>query len=279
MANWCQRHIGKDGNAGSLHGPVHGSHGSLGMDHFVRLWSDPTFEDRESNRPLLIPTHHHTQVFLSSYIKQHNKQAHNILFKGLHGHTWFQNWTTRQSSIQMFQSWTRDQHDHQFATQENRFIVLLRRRMSVHQESTTPRKLPGKISQSSHYTARDVAQRRQPCIVERKWGRKQLWRCPLLLQFHIRRQCVRCGRLFEITGVVQSDYCSQQRRRVGIWLEEEEEGLLECTCTTITDRLAGPNQFTWWCLTLDAWCLTRVWSCMKRVPCNGYSEDFKQTVV
>ena len=175
----------------------------------------------------------------------------------------------------MFQSWTRDQHDHQFATQENRFIVLLRRRMSVHQESTTPRKLPGKISQSSHYTARDVAQRRQPCIVERKWGRKQLWRCPLLLQFHIRRRCVRCGRLFEINGVVESDYCSQQRRRVGIWLEEEEEDLLECTCTTITDRLAGPNQFTWWCLTLDAWCLTRLCSCMKRVPCNGYSEGFQ----
>ena len=197
------------------------------MDRFDETLR-PRWRSREQPPPqFLIPTQH-PSVPLHAYTKQHNKQAHNILSKGLHGHTWFQNRTTRQSSIQMFQSWTRDQHDHQFATQENRFIVLLRRRMSVHQESTTPRKLPGKISQSSHYTARDVAQRRQPCIVERKWGRKQLWRCPLLLQFHIRRQCVRCGRLFQINGVVASDYCSQQRRRVGIWLEEEED-LLECT--------------------------------------------------
>ena len=127
----------------------------------------------------------------------------------------------------MFQSWTRDQHSHQFATQENRFIVLLRRWLSVHQESTTPCKLPGKISQSSHYTAWDVAQRRQPCIVERKWGRKQLWRCPVLLQFHIRRQCVRGGRLFQIEGMVESDYCGQQSR-VRIWLEVGGD-LLACT--------------------------------------------------
>jgi hypothetical protein len=64
---------------------------------------------------------------------------------------------------------------------------------------------------------------------------------------------VRCGRLFQIKGVVQSDYCSQQRRRVGIWLEEEEEDLLECTWTAINGPPSWTNQFTWWCF--DAWCL------------------------